>query len=128
MKPATSEWIAKAEGDLRTAERELSVTDEPNRDAVCFHSQQCAEKYLKAALIEAGGNFPKTHDLGAILELLLPIESSLESLREEVNSLTDRAVEVRYPGYFADEDDARESLAIAHKVRAAIRSHLGLQS
>lgn len=44
MKTETAEWLAKAEGDLRTAQRELLVAELPNYDAVCFHSQQCAEK------------------------------------------------------------------------------------
>jgi hypothetical protein len=50
MKPLTQEWIEKAEGDFRTARRELQAKRLPNYDAVCFHAQQCAEKYLKARL------------------------------------------------------------------------------
>ena len=50
MKPLTSEWVEKAEADRSTARRELRVRKAPNFDAVCFHSQQCAEKYLKAVL------------------------------------------------------------------------------
>jgi HEPN domain-containing protein len=63
MKPITAEWVEKAEGDFATARRELEIDVNPNFDAVCFHAQQCAEKYLKARLIEAGIRFPKTHDL-----------------------------------------------------------------
>ncbi len=48
MKPETVEWVAKADADLDTANREVVVTYSPNYDAVCFHAQQCAEKYLKA--------------------------------------------------------------------------------
>lgn len=54
MKPETREWVEKAEGDFRTARRELLAPDSPNYDAACFHAQQCAEKYLKARLVEAG--------------------------------------------------------------------------
>ena len=43
-------------------------------DAACFHSQQTVEKYFKARLCEAGAVFPKTHDLVALLKLLLPME------------------------------------------------------
>lgn len=53
MKPLTREWIEKAEGDFATASREIRVRKVPNYDAVCFHAQQCAEKYLKALLQEA---------------------------------------------------------------------------
>jgi HEPN domain-containing protein len=40
--------VTKAEGDFLTAGRELRARKSPNYDAVCFHAQQCAEKYLKA--------------------------------------------------------------------------------
>lgn len=74
MKPETAEWVEKAEGDFRTAVREKNSAEYPNYDAACFHAQQCAEKYLKARLVEAGKDFPKTHDLSAILNLVLPLE------------------------------------------------------
>ena len=50
MKPITQEWIDKAEGDWATLMREYRARKNPNYDAVCFHAQQCAEKYLKARL------------------------------------------------------------------------------
>jgi HEPN domain-containing protein len=55
MKQITQEWIDKAEGDFATAQREIEVQQMPNYDAVCFHAQQCAEKYLKACLQELKG-------------------------------------------------------------------------
>ena len=67
MKPLTSEWVEKAEGDFATASREIRVRKSPNYDAVCFHTQQCAEKYLKAFLQEAEIPFGKTHHLIALL-------------------------------------------------------------
>lgn len=63
MKSITLEWVRKAEGDFVTAEREFSTVTDPNYDAVCFHSQQCVEKYLKGRLQEADVHFEKTHDL-----------------------------------------------------------------
>jgi HEPN domain-containing protein len=44
MNDVVQEWVSKAEGDYRTANREFAVTDEPNFDAVCYHAQQCIEK------------------------------------------------------------------------------------
>jgi len=32
-------------------------------DTICFHAQQCVEKYLKALLTSTHTDFPKTHDL-----------------------------------------------------------------
>ena len=44
MNELTTEWVAKAEGDYATAERELRARRRPNYDAVCFHAQQTVEK------------------------------------------------------------------------------------
>ena len=127
MKPLTLEWIQKAEGDFITARREYSAPKEPNYDAACFHAQQCAEKYLKARLVEASIEFTKTHDLSVILDYVVPVEPDWQSLREDLNSLTDQAVEVRYPGMFADAEDAKQAVEIAKKVRTVVRTAFGLE-
>jgi HEPN domain-containing protein len=59
--------VEKAEGDFQTAQREMRARKSPNFDSATFHAQQCAEKYLKARLQEAGVNFPHTHDLESLL-------------------------------------------------------------
>ena len=86
MKPITQEWVDKAEGDFATAQREIEVDNNPNYDAVCFHSQQCIEKYLKACLQENNIAFGRTHDLTKLLDAFLTAEPSWENLR---NSLVD---------------------------------------
>jgi HEPN domain-containing protein len=120
MNADTRDWIRKAEGDFITAEHEFSA-DPPNYDAVAFHSQQCAEKYLKSCLVEAKISFPKTHDLAVILDLVLNLQPAWEDLRPDLNSLTALGIEVRYPGTFADKEEAELSLRIAGRVRDLIR-------
>lgn len=66
MKKLTMEWIKKAEGDYLVAKREFKSTP-PVYEAVCFHAQQCIEKYMKAVLQENNIEFEKTHDLGSLL-------------------------------------------------------------
>ena len=126
MKQITLEWVEKAEGDFATAEREALVDQSPNYDAVCFHSQQCAEKYLKARLQEASLPFPRIHDLSVLLDRVLSIEPTWETLREAAESLTSFAVEYRYPGLSANESEAREAVAACAEVRRAVRSALSL--
>ena len=126
MNPITSEWVSKAEGDFATAQRELQVLEGANYDAVCFHAQQCVEKYLKARLQEIGIPFGKTHDLSTLLDLLLPVEATWNTLREDLNALTVFAVTYRYPGDSADETDAREAVNHCEKVRRILRSSLDL--
>ena len=46
-----SQWVEKAEHDLTTAEHTLTLLKDCPFDTVCFHAQQCAEKYLKGFLV-----------------------------------------------------------------------------
>ena len=126
MKPITREWVDKAEGDFAIANREVEIKTNPNYDAVCFHCQQCAEKYLKARLQEADVYFGKTHDLSALLDLLLTIEPTWNALRSDLQTLTAFAVSYRYPGDSADETEAREAVAKCKNVRDVVRKSLGL--
>src|SRR5512139_537802 len=107
MNPAVAEWISKAEGDFLTAGRELRARKMPNYDAVCFHSQQCAEKYLKAILQEQNIPFTKTHNLTTLLGLITPNEPAWELMRPNLEKLNVFAVQVRYPGEAADKTIAR---------------------
>jgi HEPN domain-containing protein len=126
MNLLTREWVNKAEGDFATAERELSVTADANYDAVCFHAQQCIEKYLKARLQEAGISFGRTHDLSALLDLTLPVEPAWDGMRPDLQALTVFAVAYRYPGDTADESEAREAVMKCRAIRLMIRTALRL--
>jgi HEPN domain-containing protein len=94
-------------------------------NAVCFHCQQSAEKYLKALLEERGLNVPKTHDLDGLRTLLLPHYPRL-SFRRGLVFMTRFAVETRYPGDRASKRDASAAVRWAGKVRTAVRALLGL--
>ncbi|MBT1076770.1 HEPN domain-containing protein [Geobacter grbiciae] len=124
MKPETAEWTSKADANLATAQREASVDDGPNYDAVCFHAQQCAEKYLKAIMVETGMRVPRIHDLEALVNLLFGEYADLERILRFARILSAMAVEVRYPGMTADEDDAAESLKAATLIREAVQEIL----
>ena len=126
MQPDVAEWIVKAEADWATARREFQVRRRTNFDAVCFHSQQCIEKYLKARLILADIGFPKTHDLVALLALVQKAEPLWQPWKEHLAKLTYYAVTVRYPGESAGRADAAETLKVAKLLRDEIRFGLGL--
>ncbi len=128
MKPLTREWAQKAEGDFQIMEREARVRRRPVYDGVCFHAQQCAEKYLKARLQEADQPFSKTHDLIALLDAVLQIEPLLEPLRPALRVLNRYAVSFRYPGESASRDEAREAVACCRKVRQTLREAIGIES
>ena len=127
MKPLTREWVDKAEGDFATMEREARVRKNPNYDGLCFHTQQCAEKYLKARLCEADIEFPKTHDLVALPDLALVVEPLWETFREHLGFLTDFAVTFRYPGESADRQTAIQARKRCRLFRRVAREALGLE-
>ena len=126
MTDVLNEWIAKAEGDFLTASRELSVVDEPNYDAVCYHAQQCAEKYLKALLIARGVTPPKIHDLAQLHRLLAPVCFEWQWSLDELRLLSLSAVMSRYPGEFSELAEAQAAYEICRGVRARLRELLGL--
>ena len=126
MKPITQEWIEKAEGDFATLERECQAQEKPNYDGICFHAQQCVEKYLKAILSEAEQPFGKIHDLVALLEQVLEIKLVWEEFREDLAFLSDFSVSYRYPGESADQDAALEARDRCRKIRQIARQEFGL--
>ena len=128
MRPETIEWIEKAEGYWHTANRENQVSDFPNFDAVCFHSQQCVEKYLKGWLVEAAIYFPKTHHLPFLLELALPSLPGIETYRDPLSRLAPYAVDLRYPGDKAGGLSAKAAFRDCSEVRLFIRQQFDLDS
>jgi HEPN domain-containing protein len=130
MRPITQEWVDKAEGDFATADRELQVQPAAhqtlNYDAVCFHSQQCVEKYLKACLQEENIAFSRTHDLNILLDLLLPVVPAWATLLPNLDVLTTYAVEFRYPGVSATQVLANQAFQDCGVIRQTVRQHLGL--
>lgn len=125
MKPLTEEWITKAEGDLSTAGRELRARKSPNYDAVCFHAQQCIEKYLKAVLQEEEIEFGKTHNLSALLDKILSRHPHLETLRPSLQILNAFAIDFRYPGETADKVLAGKALELCKDVKETLSVVLG---
>jgi HEPN domain-containing protein len=119
------EWIRKAEEDYYAALALARQRKKSTPNAVCFHCQQCAEKYLKAFLVINGVVFPKTHDLLELHKLGLSVEPALEFIGDLLDSLNPYAVEFRYPGEEVNSDEAKAALRTMKEVRRFIRSQLG---
>jgi len=122
------QWIEKAEHDIRNAEHTLTLKKNCPLDTVCFHAQQCAEKYLKALLVSRSVDFPKTHDLRILMQMV-PKGVKLGLRMNEVLSLNRYTIEARYPGDWEPitRKEAKEALAIASKVRQAVRTYLPIK-
>jgi len=115
------EWVTKAESDLRAAIYLLEPRPGQPTDAVCFHAQQCAEKYIKAVLVFRGIDFPKTHDLEK-LSALMPAALRPRLSVEEQRRLAGYAIAARYPGSGEiPYAEAKRAVAVARRVRKEIR-------
>lgn len=123
-KPLIDEWIQKAEADLiacrRLSKQELADV----ADVVCFHAQQCAEKYLKAFLNSKGQEAPKIHSLKILVDLCRQIDEEFQTLILDAGQLEEYAVEFRYPGEPATEEEARDALRKAVSLREFLRMKL----
>jgi len=84
----------------------------------CFHAQQCVEKALKALLLQLHVEFPRTHDLARLLDLLKTARIDLPAEVDEAFALTQYAVQTRYPGIWepVTRQEAREAALIAAQV------------
>jgi HEPN domain-containing protein len=123
MKPETLEWIDKAEGDWKVAQREMRAAD-PVWNVASFLAQQCAEKYLKAFLEEQNIAFGKTHDLVVLLNSSGGLLLELNSQRQSLAHLSTFGIATRYPGAQADRQAAEDSMKTAESVRTVVRAKL----
>lgn len=119
------QWLLKAEEDLNAA-KSLLTYGETFLSTICFHSQQAAEKYLKAFLTRHQVEFPRTHDIGELLDLIDPIDENLSGSLREVVTLTGYSVTIRYPSDFPSVtvSDAHRAVRLAERVRQSILGRL----
>ena len=127
MDEPVQEWIQKAEEDYETCLTLRRTRRKVFHNAVCFHAQQCAEKYLKAVLEEKHVEPRKIHALPVLLDDCVKYHPLLSALRPDIVKLSIYAVEFRYPGESAVSEDAKEALRIIKKARKQFRSSLGLR-
>lgn len=123
------QWVQKAENDLQTATHTLQLGEDCPTDTVCFHAQQCIEKYLKALLVLHEIEFPRTHNLGVLIARL-PQHTRPRLTPEEQEQLTEYATTTRYPGDYEpiSVTEAKQAVRLARRVRQAMRKQLPRQA
>ena len=119
------DWLAKAATDLMVCER-LLIEGAEFFEAVAFHAQQAAEKSLKALLVARQVEFPKTHDIERLLELVALDDRPLAEALIDAPELTPYGVEYRYPGEYApiSAETANACVSFACKVYDEIAQRL----
>ena len=85
---------------------------------LCFDAQQAAEKAIKAVLIHFDVRFPYVHDLAQLLALVEQASQRVPDSIRRAASLSDYAVEARYPGLSepVTRQEYEEAVAIAEEV------------
>ncbi|MBI3162438.1 MAG: HEPN domain-containing protein [Chloroflexi bacterium] len=115
-----------AEDDFNSVQK-LIRGKKPTLYGACFHSQQCAEKYMKAMLVFKGKRFPKTHDLIDINKLLRQNEIEMGLTEDMLKLLSSYAVRARYDAEYLEMADAKEAFNVAKSIRKFSRKFPGLK-
>lgn len=121
-------WIIKAEHDLKIASSELK-TESPARDMICYHYQQCAEKYIKAWLVESGIEPRRTHNIHLLLEQCVTADPSFSVLiGRGAGSLSIYATDTRYPDEFLmpEAEETAKGLELVIAVKEFISAKLNI--
>jgi HEPN domain-containing protein len=123
------EWMHKAERDIGMAE--LALVNKPEyTDAICFHCQQAAEKYLKAYLVFLNIRFEKRHNLSYLLDLIDDQQPIPEAFYDLTDKLEDYAVETRYPDDWFEIplEEAKEAFQVAMRIKEYVLEKMHLTS
>jgi len=115
----SNRWLTYARSDLDVGQMLLNDPHHYPRQ-VCIMAQQAAEKALKAILVLLEIDFPKTHDLDRLRDLIPP-GWQVKTEHPDLADLTIWSVEARYPGDlpYVTEVDAWNAL---HKAEAVYQS------
>ncbi|MCS7214788.1 MAG: HEPN domain-containing protein [Thermodesulfovibrio sp.] len=123
------EWLIKAESDLKTAKK-LIAGDDPIFDTATYHTQQCAEKALKAYLSFKQNPILKIHDLGDLVEICMKYNKKFAELMDDADALTPYSIMYRYPPSFGSPDENEVKMAIekAEKILNFVKMEIQRES
>jgi len=114
MKPKTAEWLDFANADLLGA-RILAETQKLE-NLVAYHCHQSAEKALKAVLVELSVDFPKTHDLGLLADLIRNSGVSVAEILPLLKEINPYSIAPRYPGFETESSELPLLMDLAQSI------------
>lgn len=100
-------WLKKADSDLLSAKK-LIKFDNETLDTAVYHTQQAAEKALKAYFVRVKKDNSRSHDLVEILSANIKINPAFAKFRQYAHDLTPYATCHRYPGYACYYADGKQ--------------------
>lgn len=124
-----SVWLQFAEEDFLSAK---ALLEKKIYNQVCFHSQQAAEKMLKAFLKSQGMVPPKIHSLLELLEMCKEKDNEFVALQKGCEYLSRFYLPARYPDALPgslpeglpNSEEAGRSLVLAKEIMDFIRNKL----
>lgn len=119
------EWMMRAQRDLQAARNELAASP-PLPEMTAYHSQQAAEKALKAFLTLRSTPFRSTHDLVELLAQCQTLDTRFAGLAGAAQTLSPYGTQFRYPsGPLARPvAESQQALRLAETVLAHVTSFL----
>jgi len=98
------DWLRYARSDLKTARHMFEDVYPKENEISCYHTQQCAEKALKAYLISRVIEPPRTHDLLELNNLCKTHNPYFITIQQYCIFLNPYGVHARYPNELAIDD------------------------
>lgn len=127
MELDTKRWLTFAQNDLAVAKHLLETFHPMPLEIICYHSQQAAEKAIKAVYLslELPGGLPRKHDLTFLLEQMKHRVHVSDTLLDHADELNSYSVVVRYPNEIQiDERKVDLSIRYAEEIMQWAKSHL----
>ena len=105
-------WISRAKSSHELSKAHISNII--RYEDLCYQAQQAVEKAFKGLLIYFGAEPEFTHNIGTLLKGLKKHTEIDDDIMDAI-SLTDYAVQTRYPGEYGEitKDEYEKSIKIA---------------
>ena len=115
-----NDWFLRGEDDMGTMEILLKEHGVPN--AICFHAQQMAEKYLKGFLAYHKKNVRKVHSIENLLKACIVVDGSFGKLSGDAIFLDQFYTETRYADDYIEfsREDAEKAFEAATRIKEFI--------
>ncbi len=124
MPGSPDDWVRRARSGLALAK--VPLPEGALYEDLCFHTQQAAEKAIKAVYRAYKREFRYTHDLAELLNGLRVAGIEVPEEVQDAVELTGFAWEARYPGTAepASEEEYRRAVALAERVVHWAEAHV----
>jgi HEPN domain-containing protein len=112
-----AEWVKFAKTDLDVAKQLFENMNPRPLEITCYHTQQSAEKVLKAFLVKSDILPPKTHDLNRLCKMCGDIDETFNEIADNCTDLNNYSNTPRYPFEIEIlEDDAKIAIEKASEI------------